>query len=150
MLKNRNYSVYLCNQKGKMAGTVKNQKFEVTDVVSDDRKYFEKIIKIYSAAVIDDENFHLSKRELELLYYVFKSIESGRRDILSLDVIRVHFRAFKDKKTLQVWLPKLIDKKWLVERGGHYYITAGFEKLMNVGSTTFNLNIIRKKDEINR
>lgn len=129
---------------------MKGQKFEVADFISDDRKYFEKIVKIYSAAVIDDEDFHLSGRELELLHCISKSIASGRRDILSLDVIRVYFRTFKDKKTLQVWLPKLESKRWITERGGNFYINGEFEKLATAQTTTFNLNIIRKEDEANR
>jgi hypothetical protein len=133
-----------------MAGGVKGQRFDVTDFISEDRRYFEKIVKVYSAAVIDDDDFHLSNRELELLYCISNSIAAGRRDVLSLDVIRVHFRSFKDKKTLQVWLPKLIEKRWLVERGGSYYITGEFEKLVNTNTTTFNLNIIRKENEANR
>ena len=133
-----------------MAGVVKGQKFEVVDFISDDRKYFEKIVKVYSAAAIENEDFHLSDRELELLYCISKSIAAGRRDILSLDVIRVHFRSFKDKKTLQVWLPKLVSKKWLIERGGNFYINGEFEKLSAAQTTTFNLNIIRKENEANR
>lgn len=133
-----------------MAGVIKEQKFVVSDTISEDRKYFEKIVRVYSAAVIDNEDFHLSKRELELLYCVSKSIASGRRDVLSLDVIRVHFRSFKDKKTLQVWLPKLVEKRWLVEIGGNYYINGDFEKLATTEKTTFNLNIIRKENAFDR
>jgi len=127
-----------------MAITIKDQRFKVTDIVQDDYKYFTKIVRVYSAAVIDDENCHLTDRELELLYCVHKAISSGRRDILSLDVIRVYFRSFKDKKTLQVWVPKLIEKKWLVEQGGNYYINGDFENLAFTQKTTFYLDIIRK------
>lgn len=150
MLKNGVYEVYLHYEKEIMAAGLKGQKFEVTDIMSDDRRYFEKIVKIYSIAVIENEDFHLSDRELELLYCISKSIAAGRRDILSLDVIRVHFRSFKDKKTLQVWIPKLINKRWLIERGGNYYIVGEFEKLSVTSTTTFNLNIIRKENETNR
>lgn len=114
--------------------------FTFSETISDDFYYFRKIVGIFSSAFIDSM-FHLTNREVELLYCVYNCIKSGDRSIYSNVNIRKYFKPFKDKKTVQVWIPKLIEKGWLYSSDGMFFINGNFEKFSKIKKVSFNINI---------
>ena len=118
------------------------QVYRCTDKISSDREYFLKVIKIFSAAFLDEE-FHLTERESELVYGVYKCISSGDRDILKNEYINNYFHSFKEKKVIQVWLNRVEKKGWVSQSNGKYYIEGDFEKLIQFNITGFTIDLIR-------
>jgi hypothetical protein len=118
------------------------QIYRCTDKIKSSKEYFLKVIRIFSAAFLDDQ-FHLTDRECDLLYGVYQSISIGEREILKSDIIDMFFKSFKDKKTVQVWLPRVEKKGWISESKGKYYIEGDFEKLINFNITGFTIDLIR-------
>lgn len=116
--------------------------YSFTDICNSDMDYFYKVVRVFSAAFLNTE-YYLTDRELELLYCCYKSIVSNNRNLLDSDVIETHFKSFKDKKTLQVWIPKLINKGWLRYNGEEYFINGNFEKLVKLKTTSFNLDFLQ-------
>lgn len=121
--------------------------YSFTDICNSDVDYFYKVVRVFSAAFLDTD-YYLTDRELELLYCCFVAIISDGRNLLDQNIIDKHFKSFKDKKTLQVWIPKLINKGWLRCNGEEYFINGNFEKLVKLKSTSFNLDFL-KIDEAN-
>ena len=116
--------------------------YSFTDICNSDMDYFYKVVRVFSAAFLDTD-YYLTDRELELLYCCYTAIVSNNRDLLDSDVIEKHFKSFKDKKTLQVWIPKLINKGWLRYNGEEYFINGNFEKLVKLKTTSFNLDFLK-------
>jgi hypothetical protein len=118
------------------------QIYRCTDKIKSNKEYFLKVVRIFSAAFLDDQ-FHLTDRECDLLYGVYQSISIGERDILKPEIIDSFFKSFRDKKTVQVWLPRVEKKGWISESKGRYYIEGHFEKLINFNITGFTIDLIR-------
>jgi len=124
---------------------IKNKQiYRCTDIQYTDKDYFIKVIKIFSAAFLEDK-FHLTDRELDLLYGLYQSISIGEREILKPNIINEFFSSFKDKKTIQVWLPRVEKKGWVSESNGKYYLEGEFEKLINFNITGFTIDLIRNE-----
>lgn len=119
--------------------------FSFNEIVENDFDYFKKIVGIFSAAFIDPL-FHLTSRETELLYCVHTCINSGDRAILSNPNIRKYFKPFKDKKTIQVWIPKLVEKGWLYSTDKLFYINGNFEKFSKIKKINFNITLENASD----
>ena len=117
------------------------QTFVSTSVYTADVDYFMSVIRVYSAAFVPKE-FRLTGRELECLACVYQSIAAGERNILDMLNIRKYFRSFKDKRTVQVWLPKLIAKGWVAEKDERYGLLYGLEKLITLKQTGFVIDIV--------
>lgn len=115
-------------------------------IAKNDEEYFNMVVRIFSEAFIYDRDYHLTNRELELLYCAFKAIKNGRRNILDRQVIREYFQPFGKKQTVQIWLPKVVDKLFLVNRGDDYYINGDLEKLIKMNNTEFSLKIVESGD----
>ncbi len=128
------------NKKVSISGNDDHIVFSFNELVVDDYEYFRKIVGVFSAAFIDPM-FHLTNREEELLYCVYTCISSGNRDILSNVNIRKYFKPFKNKKTVQVWIPKLVEKGWLYSSDSNYYINGNFEKFKKIKKINFNITL---------
>ena len=111
-----------------------------TESIKDDFILFKKIVGIFSAAFVDDI-FHLTKREMELLHCVFMCIASGDREVYSATNMRKYFKSFKDKKTVQVWIPKLIEKGWVYFSGDLCYINGNFDRFKKTKKINFNITL---------
>lgn len=126
------------------------QTYVSTSVHTTDVDYFMYVIRVYSAAFVPKE-FQLTGRELECLACVYQSIAAGERGVLDILNIRKYFRSFSDKRTVQVWLPKLIAKGWVAEKDEKYYLLYGIEKLITLKQTGFVIDIVANdKSEISR
>jgi len=128
------------NKKVSISGSDDTIVFSFNETVDNDYDYFKKIVGIFSAAFIDPL-FHLTSRESELLYCAYTCISSGDRDILSNVNIRKYFKPFKNKKTVQVWIPKLVEKGWLYSSDRLYYINGNFEKFKKIKKINFNITL---------
>lgn len=124
---------------------VKNKQiYRCTDIRYSEKEYFIKVVQIFSSAFLDSK-FHLTERELDLLYGVYQAISSGEREILKPDIISKYFSSFKDKKTVQVWLPRVEKKGWISESKGRYFIEGDFEKIANFNITGFTIDLIKNE-----
>jgi len=128
------------NKKVSISGSDDTIVFSFNETVDNDYDYFKKIVGIFSSAFIDPL-FHLTSRESELLYCAYTCISSGDRDILSNVNIRKYFKPFKNKKTVQVWIPKLVEKGWLYSSDRLYYINGNFEKFKKIKKINFNITL---------
>lgn len=118
------------------------QVYRCTDKISSGKEYFLKVLRIFSAAFLDYE-FHLTDRESDLVYGIYKCISDGDREILKKEYIEKYFPSFKEKKVIQVWLNRVEKKGWISQYGGKYYIEGQFEKLAQFNITGFTIDLIR-------
>ncbi len=91
----------------------------ITKVSKSNSDFFTKVTRTYGAAYVPRE-FWLTEREEELLVGIMCCIADGNKNIFTNgeeDLIKKYFSSFKNKKTLQVWLPKLVDKDWIKDLG---------------------------------
>lgn len=85
----------------------------VSDTNSD---FFTKVVRTFSAAYVHID-FWLTEREEELMVNIMCCLADGQSNIWEKDNIKRYFSTFKDKKTMQVWLPKLVNKEWIRDLG---------------------------------
>lgn len=85
--------------------------FSISGAV-DDFTFFKRAVRIFSSSFLEDV-FHLTDRELELLYCIALFKKLGDGDIFSKTNINKFFPSFGSKRLLQVWLPKLEKKFWI-------------------------------------
>lgn len=85
----------------------------VSDTNSD---FFTKVVRTFSAAYVH-RDFWLTEREEELMVNIMCCLADGQSNICEKDNIKRYFSTFKDKKTMQVWLPKLVNKEWIRDLG---------------------------------
>lgn len=141
--------MYICINDLAVINIVRNeirdkQVYRCTEKIKNDKDYFLKVIKIFSAAFLDDE-FHLTSREMDLVYGVYQCISSGERDILKKECIEKFFSSFKEKKTVQVWINRVEKKGWVSESNGRYFIEGQFEKLIQFNMTGFTIDLIKNE-----
>lgn len=80
--------------------------------VADDFTFFKKVVSVFSASFLD-ESYHLTDRELKLLYNIYMFKTKGSGNIYSKANISTFFPTFGSKRILQIWLPKLQNKEWI-------------------------------------
>lgn len=91
----------------------------ITKVSHTNYDFYMQVIRAYCAAYVPRE-FWLTEREEELLVNIMCCLSDGHKNIFTnegKDLIGEYFKTFKNKKTLQVWLPKLVDKDWIKDFG---------------------------------
>jgi len=74
--------------------------------------FFTKVVRTFSAAYVH-RDFWLTEREEELMVNIMCCLADGHSNVWDENNIRKYFSTFKDKKTMQVWLPKLVKKEWV-------------------------------------
>lgn len=77
-----------------------------------DFSMFKRTVKVFSSALLEDA-FHLTDRELELLFCIVSFYKFGDGDIFSKGNVNKFFKPFGSKRLIQVWLPKLANKHWV-------------------------------------
>lgn len=91
----------------------------ITKVSKNNSDFFTKVVRTFSAAYVDRE-FWLTEREEELMVGIMCCLADGNKNIFTTgeeNNIEKYFSTFKDKKTMQVWLPKLVNKDWIKDLG---------------------------------
>lgn len=108
---------------------------------------FKKCVNIFSSALLKDE-YHLTNRELELLYCLYLFKKNGEGEMYSRSNISEFFSTFGSKRLLQVWLPKLANKKWITIQNDSVefkkQIILDFLKKDNI---VFNISYTKIKNE---
>lgn len=110
----------------------------------EDFDMFKRVVSIFSHSFLKSE-YHLTDREIELLYCIVQFKKNGSGDIYSKTNIKEYFAPFKNKRIMQVWLPKLEDKDWITYTKN----TIDFKrdqvlKFLSKDSINFNLNLKTK------
>ena len=116
-----------------------------------EEEYFNRVVRILSAAHVTKED-QLTERELEYLYCAYRCISGGSRKLIEMMNLSKYFKSFKDKNTAKLWLGRVINKGWIEEYNGNYYIIGDFEKMNNLDITRFRVDLIKttKKNEVDR
>ncbi len=118
--------------------------------------YLTRVVRAFAAAFLPKE-FWLSGREVECFVCIMLCLSDGHTNIFNdgsgdkgkSKNIEKYFSSFKDKKTLQVWLPKLVDKGWIMDGGdGSVKILQEFVPILSNKNTSFVLDFIEKVKEV--
>lgn len=122
--------------------------FKISGYGLSDKEYFYKVVKIFSAAYVIDED-HLTNREMEFLYCLHKALSAGYTDIINNDTISRFFKTFDTKNTVKLWLNRLIEKNWVEQEGKNISIIGDFNKLNKLGVVHFRIDLIKDNKKKN-
>ena len=115
----------------------------ISRVCDSNADFFTKIVRTFSAAYVH-RDFWLTEREEELMVGIMCCLADGNKNIFADNNLETYFSSFKNKKTLQVWLPKLSDKDWIKDLGdGKVVLVQEFYPYLKNNRVSFVVDFIK-------
>ena len=118
----------------------------INKVSTSNADFFTKVVRTFSAAYVRREKW-LTEREEELMVSIMCCLADGNKNIFTSgeeNNIKRYFNTFKDKKTIQVWLPKLVDKEWIKDMGdGRVLLPQEFYPYLKNERASFVIDFIK-------
>jgi hypothetical protein len=118
----------------------------ISRISNSNSDFFTKVLRTFSAAYVRRE-FWLTEREEELMVSIMNCLADGQKNIFTSgdeNNIKKYFSTFKDKKTIQVWLPKLVDKEWIKDLGdGRVILPQEFYPYLKNNRASFVIDLVK-------